>query len=168
MVRLSVLFLLFFSINQLQSQTQNAPCNTEKHQEFNFWLGDWNVYDVKGTLIGTNKILKMQNNCVMQENWESKASSNTGTSYNYVDKVDNTWNQVWIDNSGFSLVLKGNLKDGSMILQSKLVKGQKQDYYNRVTWTPNKDGSVTQVWDYVSTRGKVIQEAFRGIYKKKS
>ena len=167
MKRISVLFLFVLSINLLHAQTQKAPCDTEKHNEFNFWVGDWNVYDIKGALIGTNKILKMQSNCVMQENWESKTSSSKGTSYNYVEKTDNTWNQVWIDNSGFSLVLKGNLKDGSMVLQSTLVKGPKGDYLNRVSWTPNKDGSVTQVWECLTPKGKLIQEAFRGIYKKK-
>jgi hypothetical protein len=147
--------------------SQKAPCDTEKHNEFNFWVGDWNVYDTKGKLIGTNKIRKMQSNCVMQENWESKTSPNKGTSYNYVNLTDKSWNQVWIDNSGFSLVLKGNLKGQSMILQSELVKGKNGDYYNRVTWTPNKNGSVTQLWEYISPEGKVIAEAFRGIYKKK-
>ena len=167
MIRVTALFLFILSIHFAHSQTQKIPCDTEKHNEFNFWVGDWNVYDVSGKLIGTNNILKMQSNCVMQENWESKVSASRGTSYNYVNLVDKSWNQVWIDNSGFSLVLKGNLKNGSMILKSELVKNQQGEYYNRVTWTPNKDGSVTQRWELISKEGKVIQEAFRGIYKKK-
>lgn len=171
MNRAIAVFITLFTftiINSSYGQNQKAPCDTEKHNEFNFWVGDWNVYNTKGALIGTNKILKMQSNCVMQENWESKTSPNKGTSYNYVDLTDQTWNQVWVDNSGYSLVLKGNLVKNSMILKSAVIKGKQGDYYNRVTWTPNKDGSVTQVWDYVSTQGKVIQEAFRGVYKKKS
>lgn len=167
MTRVVTFLLLLFAINTTSSQTQKAPCDTDKHNEFSFWVGDWNVYDTSGKLIGTNKIVKMQSNCVMQENWESKASPNKGTSYNYVDLTDKTWNQVWVDNSGYSLVLKGNPKNGSMILKSELVKGQNGDYYNRVTWTPNKDGSVLQLWEFVSPEGKVMSEAFRGIYKKK-
>jgi hypothetical protein len=163
----TILFLAL-SIQFTHAQGQKAPCDTPKHQEFDFWVGDWNVYSAKGELIGINKILKMQSNCVMQENWESRKSPNKGTSYNYVDVTDNTWNQVWIDNSGYSLVLQGNLKGKSMVLKSELVKGKQGDYYNRVTWTPNSDGSVTQLWEYISPEGKVIQEAFRGIYKKKN
>jgi hypothetical protein len=168
MIRSIALFFLIFSAQILQAQTQKAPCDTPKHNEFNFWVGNWNVYDTQGKLIGTNNILKMQRNCVMQENWESKTSANKGTSYNYVNLVDNTWNQLWVDNNGFSLELKGNLKNGSMVLKSELVKNQQGEYYNRVTWTPNKDGSITQLWEILSTEGKVIQEAFRGIYKKKA
>ncbi len=171
MIRIITFLLLMFAMvttNVTSAQTKKAPCDTEKHNEFNFWVGDWNVYNKQGKLIGANKILKMHSNCVMQENWVSKTSNSRGTSYNYVDLTDNTWNQLWVDNSGYSLVLKGNLVDGKMVLKSDLVKGQKGDYYNRITWTPNKDGSVTQVWEFISTQGKVIQEAFRGIYKKKN
>jgi len=167
MIRAIALFLLIFSVQSIQSQTKKAPCDTKKHNEFNFWVGDWNIYDTKGKLIGTNNILKMQSNCVMQENWESKTSTSRGTSYNYVNLADNTWNQLWVDNSGFSLELKGNLVNGSMVLKSEIVKNKQGEFYNRVTWTPNKDGSVTQLWEILSTEGKVIQEAFRGIYKKK-
>ena len=161
---------LFLIIATLSANGQNSqiPCGSDKYNEFNFWVGDWNVFNTKGELIGTNKILKMQSNCVMQENWASKTGPSRGTSYNYVDKTDNTWNQVWVDNSGFSLTLKGNLENESMVLKSDLLKGKQGDYYNRVTWTPNKDGSVTQVWDYLDKNGKVVQEAFRGIYKKKN
>lgn len=168
MVRLFTLFFIVFGLSLSHGQnSQKAPCDTDKHNEFNFWVGDWNVYDTKGNLIGTNKILKMHSNCVMQENWESKASPNKGTSYNYVNLADNTWNQLWVDNSGYSLELKGNLENGSMILKSKLQKGPNGEFYNRVTWTPNKDGSVTQLWEVLSKENKVMQEAFRGIYKKK-
>lgn len=167
MSRLFTLLFIVVSVSLIQAQTsQKAPCDTDKHNEFNFWVGDWKVYNPKGDLIGTNKIVKMHSNCVMQENWESKTSPNKGTSYNYVDLSDQSWNQVWVDNSGYSLVLKGNLDNGSMVLKSKLQKGPNGEFYNRVTWTPNKDGSVTQIWEVLSKEGKVIQEAFRGVYKK--
>ncbi len=157
-----------FLVQSIDAQTKKAPCDTQKHKEFDFWEGSWNVYDTKGTLIGENNLIKMHSGCVMQENWVSKAGPSRGTSYNYVDLKDNTWNQVWVDNSGFSLVMKGNLIDGKMVLKSKLLKGKQAEYYNRITWTPNKDGSVTQVWEVVSDQDKVLQEAFRGIYKKKN
>ena len=92
------------------------------------------MYNVKGDLIGTNKILKLQNNCVMQENWESKTSANKGTSYNYYNKANDTWNQVWVDNSGFVLVLQGKFTNGKMVMESELQKTPKGNFYNRLTW----------------------------------
>lgn len=165
---LVLLFCASISSELLSQNAKKLPCSDEKHQQFDFWEGSWNVYDINGKLIGTNKLVKMQNNCVMQENWESRTSNNKGTSYNYYNKVDDTWNQIWIDNSGFSLVLKGKLINGKMVLKSDLIKSKKENYYNRVTWSKNEDNSVTQVWEYVSENHKVISEAFKGIYKRKS
>ncbi|MBL4605750.1 MAG: hypothetical protein JKY02_08870 [Flavobacteriaceae bacterium] len=165
---LSLLFLSLVFSSNTNAQSKKAPCSSEKYQEFSFWVGDWNVYNTENKLIGTNTILKMQGNCVMQENWESKTGTSRGTSYNYYNKTDDTWNQVWIDNSGYSLVLKGNLENGKMVLKSDLIEGAKNTYYNRITWTPNEDGTVTQVWDYLDKGEKVLTEAFRGIYKKKT
>ena len=168
-IKTSTLFLMLFSYTALNSQNnKKTPCSGEKYSQFDFWIGNWNVYDTSGKLIGTNKLVKMQDNCVLQENWESKTSSNKGTSYNYYNKTDDTWNQVWVDNAGFSLELKGNFINGKMILKSKLIKSNKGSYYNRITWFKNEDNSVTQIWEYLNNDNKVISEAFRGIYKRKS
>lgn len=160
-----ILFVSFIQINAQNTNHDNCKCCTEKHQEFDFWIGDWKVYDTNGKVVGTNKISKLYGNCVLREEWSSTGGNN-GTSNNYYNLVDNTWNQVWIDNSGFSLVLKGGLVDGKMILKSELIQGKKGKYYNQITWMPNKDGSVTQVWEYYKEDGSLIQEAFKGIYKK--
>lgn len=159
--------ILSVSTGTVVSQNvKKAPCAGDKYNEFNFWEGKWNVYNTNGKLIGTNHLKKMQSNCVMQENWESLVGQSKGTSYNYYNKADDSWNQVWVDNSGFSLVLKGNLVDGKMVLKSELFKSKKGNYYNKITWSKNDDGSVTQVWEYINEEDKVISEAFRGIYKK--
>lgn len=155
--------------NTINAQnSKKTPCSGEKYNQFDFWEGNWNVYDTSDKLIGTNKLIKMQSNCVMQENWVSNTSSSKGTSYNYYNKADDSWNQVWVDNSGFSLVLKGKLIDGKMVLKSDLIKSKTGNYYNRVTWSKNKDNSVTQLWEYLNSDGKIISEAFKGIYKMKT
>lgn len=111
-----IVFLMLFFSNIITSQnTQKAPCSIEKYSQFDFWEGSWTVYNTKGNIIGTNKLVKMQSNCVMQENWISKTGPSRGTSFNYYNKIDDSWNQVWVDNSGFSLVLKGKLIDGKMV-----------------------------------------------------
>lgn len=170
MIRIiTTLFVLFFSLVYTTLFAQNsskAPCASEKYRQFDFWVGNWNVYNAKGALIGTNKILKLSNACAIQENWESKTSPSKGTSYNFYNKTDDAWHQVWVDNSGFSLNLSGTYAKGKMVLKSPIVKGKKGDYYNQVTWSKNTDGSVTQVWELLDTNGKIVQEVFRGIYKK--
>ncbi|CAL2105840.1 conserved hypothetical protein [Tenacibaculum sp. 190524A02b] len=155
----------FFSKIKAQNQSQ-IPCSSIEYSQFNFWIGKWNVYNTKGELIGINNIVKTPNACAIQENWESKSSKSKGTSYNYYNEKDNSWNQVWIDNSGFSLVLKGNFENEKMILKSDLITGEKGTYKNVIEWKKNEDNSVTQTWNYTDEQGKIIKEVFKGIYKK--
>lgn len=124
------------------------------------------VYDTTGNKVGENSISKIENNCALVEHWKG-ALGGTGTSMNYYDKTDNTWNQLWIDSKGSILKLKGQLKAGKMVLRSELQKGQKIDwYYNQITWTPNKDGSVSQLWEVYNKQDQLLNTLFLGIYKK--
>ncbi|XOV91701.1 MAG: hypothetical protein ACFHWX_15995 [Bacteroidota bacterium] len=144
-----------------------CACCSETHKQFDFWIGEWNVYDTLGNQVGENTIEKLVADCVLSENWRG-ASGGVGRSYNYFNPTDSTWNQVWIDGSGSNLVLKGTLVEGSMVLQSELLPGKRVDWYrNRISWIPNVDGSVVQLWEILNKEGKVINQLFKGIYKKK-
>ena len=54
-----------------------------------------------------------------------------------------------------------------MVLKGDLQQGQNGEYYNQIKWTPNKDGTVTQLWQIFSKEGKVLQVLFKGIYYRK-
>lgn len=164
-----ILFLTFLSTaNYVSAQTTNpCACCSDNYKAFNFWIGDWTVYNKSGQIIGANKVVKMLDGCVLQENWVAANKTNTGTSYNFYNASDSTWNQVWVSNSGNVLNLKGNLsKEGVMILKSNLLTGPRGKYYNQITWSVNTDGSVTQLWDILNEAQKPISIAFEGIYKK--
>ena len=166
-IYLAVLIIVVGIGHSLAQSDSPCACCTENHKAFDYWEGDWTVYNTNGQIVGTNKIVKLQNGCVLKENWEASNGSNTGTSYNYFDSSDNTWNQVWISSTGNVLNLKGNIsKDGSMILKSNLVNGTKGTYYNQITWSKNNDGSVTQRWDIMNENNEATSKAFEGIYKK--
>ncbi|RPI45699.1 MAG: hypothetical protein EHM46_01445 [Bacteroidetes bacterium] len=144
-----------------------CPCCSAPYSAFDFWLGDWTVYNSTGEVVGTNRIVEMQDGCVLQENWKATDQSNSGTSYNYFDRTDSTWNQIWISNSGFILELSGNTdSSGVMVLKSDLLSNQNGTYYHRITWTKNGDNSVTQKWDILDKEHGIISEAFMGIYRK--
>ncbi len=164
-----VMLVLSYFFTKLDAQNNNTtPCSSPEYQQFDFWVGNWNVYDSKDKLIGKNNIIAMPNACTIQENWTSQNGKSLGTSYSYYDFSDKKWHQLWIDNKGFVLETSGNFKDNKMILESKVIESPKGKYYNRITWINNPDGTVTQIWDYMSTDGKIIQQAFKGIYKKKN
>lgn len=162
------LLLIILTISHINIFAQSdCACCTDNHNQFDFWVGDWNVYDTTGKLIGENLIVKLEDNCLVNEHWKGSAGT-TGRSYNYYDSSDSTWNQLWIDNNGGILKLKGKASLNSMVLQSDLQKGQKVDFHkNQITWTNNIDGTVTQKWDILDRNNSLLTTIFIGIYKKK-
>ena len=163
MKQLFITIILITSIS-LFSQ-EDCPCCNEYNRQFDFWIGDWTVYDTAGNIVGENIIQKVEGGCLITEQWKG-SKGGTGRSINFYDKSDSTWNQTWVDNSGNILKLKGNLIEKSMIMQSTLIEGTKIDFYkNQITWTPNKDKSVTQKWEILDKDNNVLQLLFLGIYK---
>lgn len=148
------------------AQDTKCSCCTEKHTAFDFWIGSWNVTDPNGVIVGTNIIDKIQDNCILRENWTSANGKITGTSNNFYNLTTKQWEQIWIDNQGGSLHLKGNRVDNQMILKTDVAKNAKDEpFYHKVTWTLNNDGSVRQYWETI-TNDKDITVAFDGLYRK--
>ena len=159
--------LLLLSLNVFAQNTSNCNCCSTAHQDFDFWIGEWETYNPDGTLAGTNSIDKIQGNCILRENWTSATAGYTGTSYNFYNYQLKQWEQIWVDNQGQSLHLKGNRVGNQMIMKTEVMKDRKgNDIYNKVTWTKNEDGTVRQVWE-TSPNQKEWTIVFDGLYKKK-
>jgi hypothetical protein len=159
-----LLLLFLFSVSLSAQVNTGPPCSATEYRQFDFWLGDWVVYDSAGAVVGENFIVPMQDGCLIQENWKSDGS--TGTSYNFYNTQDSTWNQLWVDNQGTILKLKGHFEQGKMILKSELIPGKKVDYYyNQISWEKRPDGSVRQLWQVFAKSGKLLNTPFDGIYR---
>lgn len=159
-----LLFCLLTGSAWSQADTLQCACCTSAHDAFDFWIGEWVVRDSTGQEVGTNSLVKLEKNCLLREQWKS-ALGGTGTSYNYYDPADSTWNQLWLDDSGTILKLKGQLEEGKMCLYSDWQKGQQvARYRNRITWEPLPDGSVMQTWDILGEGDTVLFLAFKGQY----
>ncbi len=168
-VFVSIVLFISSATPQLLAQQQNpvCPCCTEEYQQFDFWLGDWVVY-AKGKMAGFNKIVKIEGGCIMRENWKSVESSYTGTSYNFYDRIDKKWKQVWIDNQGNALEFVGEFKDNKMVLESKEKKDQNGNrIINRITWYKNEDGTVRQLWEQSGDGGLTFTASFDGLYRRR-
>lgn len=164
MKKIALFFTLFTGI--ITAQNNDCTCCKENNKQFDFWIGNWKVLDTLGNKVGENKIIKIQDNCVLQEFWTGTKGS-TGTSINYFEKKDSTWNQLWIDNTGNTLKLKGKYISDKMILKSDVIQGKKTNYYNQITWSKNEDGTVSQLWEIYSEKNKLLKTVFLGIYHKK-
>ena len=163
------LSIVCFSVFSLfgYAQVTTCKCSDEIHGQFDFWLGSWNVTNPDGSVAGTNIVEKDQDNCILRENWTSAKGNFTGTSINFYNSKTKEWEQVWVDNQGGNLHLKGMKIGNQMILRSEESKNKKgQLFFNRITWTLNEeDGSVRQLWEIITNK-KEVSIAFDGLYKK--
>ncbi|SRR5258706_3805102 len=114
---------------------ENAfPCRKNAQtREFDFWLGDWDVYS-RGTtvLVGHSKIESASGGCIVLENWTAVGDPpHNGKSMNFVDPETNKWIQVWVGSSGISNLnitrfYDGEYKEGAMrFVFDRTVQGQK-------------------------------------------
>ena len=159
-----IVFLALISFTFGMAQEDICPCCTEEHQAFDFWIGTWKVTNADGTEAGRNTIEKVEDDCVLKEYWVSAKGNFTGTSMNFYNLKTKQWEQLWVDNSGTHLKLKGNRKENQMILFSdEFTHTDGQKYTNRITWTLNNNGSVRQLWEVLQD-DKVINVAFDGLY----
>ena len=110
----NVLFLALIIALNLQAQG-NPPCSTPEFRQFDFWVGEWVVHDSTGKEVGKNTITRVEGGCALTERWTS-SSGTTGRSLNYYSLADSSWHQVWVDNAGTVLELKGSGGEGMMTL----------------------------------------------------
>lgn len=147
-----------------------TACTDDEYRHFDFWLGEWDVTAAGNAQpTAASRISSKQDGCVVLEEYRVGAAF-TGMSINFYDSVKETWHQTWMSNAGGSVYLEGALNDdGAMVLTDKDLPIRKvSGTINRVTWTPNDDGSVRQFWESSTDDGESWSVAFDGLYTKKS
>jgi hypothetical protein len=146
----------------------HAACTEGFYRQFDFWLGEWDVYAPDGSKAGRNTITSIAAGCALAESWTGR-SGFTGRSLNIFDKADGKWHQTWVDSAGGRLDLAGALEGSAMVLGGT---GPDTDQpgrtlVHRITWTPNSDGSVRQHWQASSDGGTTWSTVFDGRYVRK-
>jgi hypothetical protein len=140
------------------AQPPPPACQSAEYRQFDFWVGTWDVYLPNGQKAGENRIEPISAGCALLENWSGRGGF-TGKSLNIYDRDDKRWHQTWVDSSGGLLMIAGSLVDKRMVLSSEA-----GSTWQRITWTPNDDGSVRQFWESSADAGKTWTVAFDGKY----
>ena len=149
------------------AEVSSAPCAEPLRRQFDFWLGTWEVTNPAGKVVGHSRIESILEGCALQEHWQS-TSGVAGKSLNVYNLDKQLWEQFWVDNSGARLHLVGGLDEGQMVLRNqesadvRILATQNE----RVTWTPNADGSVRQRWESSKDGGKTWTVSFDDLYRR--
>lgn len=139
---------------------RDAHCSTPEHRQFDFWLGEWEVRDPQGEVVGRNHITPLFDGCGLREEWTG-AKGLRGTSLNVFADDRGSWHQTWVDSHGTLLQLDGGLRDGAMVLTGPAGDSGR----HRITWSVI-DGNpdlVRQLWE-TSDDGETWTVAFDGRY----
>lgn len=162
--RLISLLLLATAVSAQQPAAQ-PPAPPAESAQFDFWVGEWEVTGKAGKVVGHSRIEKMAGGWGLLENWESPGAP--GKSLNAWNLAQKCWQQFWVGSGGGILELRGGLDaQGRMVLQGESPSPRGGTQLNRITWTPNPDGTVRQFWETSADAGATWQPSFDGLYRR--
>ncbi len=145
---------------------QPTACSASPYRQFDFWLGDWEITNAQGAVVGTNTIRKILNGCVLHEHWRG-ADGGSGQSHNIYNLQTGKWHQSWVDDNGQLLLLDGGLDDqGRMVLRGETVSEEGATVIDEIAWERAEGGRVRQIWRKSTDGGTNWQVVFNGLYTK--
>ncbi len=94
-----------------------ASCTAPENRQFDFWIGDWNAFDVDhpATITARTRVDLVLDGCVLWEQYEGTTGSK-GQSFSIYDASRGVWHQSWVTNRGQLLVIEGKMQAGEMVL----------------------------------------------------
>jgi hypothetical protein len=138
---------------------------TGSARDFDFWVGEWDVFGPKGRQVGQNSITLLFDGAAIAEHWRG-AGDVEGRSLNAYDAPTGRWHQTWVDSGGDLLLLDGGLQDGSMVLEGTAPGEGDALERQRITWSRDQD-DVRQHWETSRDDGATWQTAFDGHYRRR-
>jgi hypothetical protein len=131
--------------------TLSKSCSAPEYRVFDFWLGDWDAFDIDAPLkvVARTRVERILEGCVLLEDYQG-VDGHHGQSFTIYDASKKVWRQSWVTNRGESLVIEGEWKDGAIVLSgSDRVGGR--DRLVRGTWKP--EGESVRETAVISTDG---------------
>lgn len=170
MKKVTTLLLSLFIYGALFSQ---KPCTDPVYRQFDFWIGEWDVFNLKGQKSGDSKIELILDSCIILENWTSTSVINgrryAGKSYNTYNAGNNKWQQYWVDNyGGVTEYFNGHYESGKMILETENIR-QKDGTYKiwKMTFFNLSPDKVRQFGESSTDAGKTWKTDFDLEYRRK-
>lgn len=124
-----------------------TPCEAPEAQQFDFWLGTWDLTWEGGT--GTNTVTRILGDCIIQEDFATEAMGPQpylGLSVSAYSPQRGQWRQTWVDSQGGYLDFVGGFADGKMVLQREGMRNGKP-VLQRMTWYNITPDSLDWDWE---------------------
>jgi hypothetical protein len=118
----------------------SKPCSAPQYHQFDFWLGDWDVFDNDPhTLVARAKVSSILDGCVLLEEYE-QTDGLKGKSFSIYDASRDVWHQSWVTNRGQLLWMEGHYANNEMVLIGSEDLRAGIEKQARGTWKQVRDG----------------------------
>ena len=141
-----------------------ALCSEDAFDQFDFWLGEWDVETPEGNVVGNNGVTLEEEGCLILKTWTPE-NGGTGQSYNFYNPATEKWRQIWVGQRSLIDYEGGLTETGSMKLEGEITSvrmGATADFTGE--WTPNEDGSITQHFEQYDADANQWNPWFTGLY----
>lgn len=99
-----------------RASTQTSSCFGPHYQDFMFWVGSWNVFDVAdGRQVARAEITSILNGCAIEEDYRA-LDGGRGISLSSWNAQSNLWKQHWVSDKGATASIEGGLGSTVMVL----------------------------------------------------
>lgn len=161
-----ILLILCYCPTILSAQ---SACQTPEYRQFDFWLGEWVVYNEQGQHAGDSRIERALDSCVIVENWTSMRGGN-GKSFNAYNPATRQWRQTWIDNTGQFTDFYGRYDSagGFMRVTALPALENGKTVMHRMTFTPQNINLVRQHGEASEDNGTTWKTEFDLFYHRQS
>ncbi len=150
---------------------QAAPCKyaqkNPEYRQFDFWVGNWDVYGKGGALVGHSHVDLILGNCVVSENW-TDMTGGEGKSYNKYNAPLKRWEQYWVDQYGATTFYVGNLEGPNMVYVADGFDPSGKPQKKRMTFFPLSPDKVRQFGEASDDGGKTWTVRYDLTYVRKN
>ncbi len=152
---------------------QKLPCSNPVYRQFDFWIGEWEAFGIKGNKAVDSKISVILDSCIILEEWTSAGLQQglhyAGKSYNTYNRLTKQWQQTWVDNAGGSTeYLEGKYDNDKIIFKSQPFKIKKDSFaVRRLTFYKISNNKVRQHGEISTDDGKNYVTEYDLEYRKK-
>lgn len=144
-----------------------AACTSPAYHQFDFFVGQWKVYDEKGHFLGSDDVEKRVNGCAIDERYTNPDGS-VGIGLSGFQAKLGTWHQDFMGDNGIVVLLDGAKTDrAAMVMSGQDFPADGTRRLDRGIWVVH-GAVVEETWLVSTDRGKTWKTQFHGFFHRKS
>ena len=157
----------FQKMKEIVKQKRNPCMYSKEARQFDFWLGDWDVF-VQGRKVGENLIELDTQGCTLVESWKNNGGGK-GKSLNVYNAATKQWQQFYVSGQGNVFLFEGNYrpKEKNMYFTAETLGSNGGKVLHIFEFFDLPDKTVQQRWKQSTDGGKTYTTVWDSIYKKK-